>query len=322
MAPDMSEKILIFGNGQIGNLYLKYFQKQGWEAQIAQTDITDFSSVEKQIIAFSPTVVINTAAKTNLEWCANNKLEAFQVNVLGADNIAKVCDQQGIYFIHFSSGCIFESKDEFDAKSEESEPAPAAYYSWTKVWSEQIVKFGRSQDFKYLILRPRQPISSEVNYKNMLVKLLTFTKFVDSPNTGTVLEDLLDWTQKLISRRVTGTLNVANSGFSSPYKIAQLLRTHILPELPIELISKQELDKLTPNRRVDTILDVSKLEGIVGSVNSYEQALENTIKRLAANFKTLSKESIKQQLELTIAQSKTRTVTNNVWEKLIERAQA
>jgi hypothetical protein len=156
----------------------------------------------------------------------------------------------------------------------------------------------------------------------MLVKLLTFTKFVDSPNTGTVLEDLLDWTTQLIAKRVTGTLNVANSGFSSPYKIAQLLRTHILPELPIELISKQELDKLTPNRRVDTILDVSKLEGIVGSVNSYEQALENTIKRLADNFRALPSATLKEQLELTIAQSRTRTVTNDVWEKLIERAQA
>jgi len=71
----MQEKILIFGNGQIGNAYLNYFIKQGITSKIAQnTDITDKSAVQKIISKFQPTVVINTAAKTNLEWCEQNNL--------------------------------------------------------------------------------------------------------------------------------------------------------------------------------------------------------------------------------------------------------
>ena len=318
-------KILIFGNGQVGNLYNNYFKNNandlvsGFESQIAKADITDKAQIEEVILEFGPNVVINTAAKTNLEWCSQNKLEAFNVNVLGADNIAQVCDKRDIYFIHFSSGCIFESKNESDVKTEDSIPNPAAYYSFTKVWAEQIIQFDKNPDFKFLILRPRQPVSSEVNYKNMLVKFLTFTKFVDTPNTGTVLEDMLDWTAEIIKKQPIGTLNLANEGWTTPYKIAELLRKHVLPELPIELITKEELDKLTPNRRVDTILDVSKLKTIVSNVGKYEDRLEDTIRKLGENFRTLDKKLVENQLEKTLAQSRQRTVVNDVWPNLIKR---
>src|SRR3990172_2068958 len=98
-----TDKILIFGNGQIGNAYLNFFQKKGLQVKLAKnTDITYKRKVSSAISNFNPTVVINTAAKTNLEWCEQNRLEAFNVNVLGANNIAEICAQKKIYFIHFS----------------------------------------------------------------------------------------------------------------------------------------------------------------------------------------------------------------------------
>lgn len=312
------DKIMIFGNGQMGNLYLNYFKSKKYEVKISKTDITNKNGIQKAIDEFEPTVVINTAAKTNLEWVSDNKLEAFKVNVLGADNVAQVCDDKNIFFVHLSSGCIFESKDENDIKTEDSEPNPASYYAWTKVWAEQMIQFEKSKDFQFLILRPRQPISSEVNYKNMLVKFLTFTKFIETPNTGTVLEDLLGWTETLILKRSRGLVHVANEGWTTPLHIAELLKKYVLAELPIEKISKEELDKMTPNKRVDTVLSVDKLKSIVGSVETYENRLEDTIKSLARNFQDLDKAYIKDQLDKTMEQSKARTVVNKVWQNLIK----
>lgn len=312
------DRVLIFGNGQVGNFYNNFFIEKGLDSKIADADITNKFDVEEKIKQYKPTIVINTAAKTNLEWCGKNKLEAFNVNVLGADNVAQVCDEQEIYFIHLSSGCIFESKDKNDWKTEDSKPEPAAFYSWTKVWSEELIKFKKSNNFKYLILRPRQPVSSQINYKNMLIKFLTFTKFVDTPNTGTVIEDLVQWTFELLETKPVGVLNIANEGFTTPYKIALMLKKFVLPELPIEKISKEELDKMTPNKRVDTILDVSKLKSLVKNVGSYEQRLEETIKDLAMNFRSQSAEKVKEEMEKTVAQSKTRTVVNNVWTNILK----
>lgn len=312
------EKILIFGYGQMANFYKNHFDSIGVNSEITKANILNTEEIEKAISDYKPTVVINTAAKTNLEWCANNKLEAFNINVLGADNLAQACDKNNIYFMHMSSGCIMASADENDAKDENAVPFPISYYSWTKVWAENMIGFKKSQDFKYIILRPRQPVSAQVNYKNMLLKLLTFSKFIDTPNSGTVIEDLMVWTEKIIEKRITGVLNVANKGWTTPYNIGLILKRYVLPSLPVNKIEKSELNTLTPEKRVDTVLDVIKLESIVGPVKGYEERLEEIIKELAENFKKGDKAVVKEQLEKTAESTKTRTVPNEVWNELIQ----
>jgi dTDP-4-dehydrorhamnose reductase len=314
------EKILIFGDGQIGNLYLNYFSSKKITAKITTADVTKPTSVKSAINKFKPTVVINTAAKTNLEWDANNKLETFNVNVLGVDNIASICDEKKIYFIHLSSDCILESKNEKDTKNEESVPNPISYYSWTKVWAENIMTFKRSKDFKYLILRPRQPISGNVSYKNMLVKMLTFTRFIDTPNSGTVLEDLMGWTDELIRKRVIGVVHVANEGWTTPYEIGLLLKKYILPDMPVIKISKEQLNKMTPEKRVDTILDVKKLKKLVKSVKPYNERMEETIILLGENLKNAKPSLVKDELDKTLLQSRARTIVNDVWPQLIKKS--
>lgn len=316
MTPD---KILIFGNGHMANFSLRYFSSNNIPVLISTTDITDINQVEKAVSEYQPTVVINTAAKTNLEWCVQNKLQAFNVNVLGANNVAQVCDQINIYFVHFSSGCILASIDENDAKVETDIPAPISYYSWTKVWAENLILFRKSQNFKCLILRPRQPVSAQVNYKNMLVKMLTFTQFIETPNSGTVIEDLVVWMDKLIKKRVTGIVNVANGGWTTPYDIGLLLKKHVLPELPVNKMTKDELNARTPERRVDTILNNDKLVSLIGEVKPYRQRLEEIVIQLGENFKKADTQLIKEQLEKTLTQTKTRATPNTVWPNLMKK---
>ena len=255
------QKILIFGNGQIGNFYLEHFKNLGTKAKIAAADITKIDQVKKIIKEYKPTVIINAAGKTNLEWSGQNRLEAFNVNVLGASNVALASDEAGVYLIHFSSGCIFSSAGGTDAKTENDPPDSASYYGLTKAWSEEMVTFERSDDFKCLILRPRQPVSAQMDHKNMLVKMLTFAKFIDTANSGTVIEDLVLWTDQLIDKAATGVYHVANVGYTTPYRIGLMIKKYILPGLNPEKISKAELNELTPNIRVDTVLDVTTLQG-------------------------------------------------------------
>ena len=203
-------------------------------------------------------------------------------------------------------------------KVEEDVPDPAAFYSFTKVWSEELIKFNKSSNFKYLILRHRQPISTKVHSKNMLVKMLTFTKLIDTPNTLTVIEDLLDWTKILIEQEKTGVYHVANEGYTTPYQIGLLLEKYILPGFTFEKISKQELDKLVPNKRVDTILNVDKLKSVEGVVvKTCDERLNSVVEKLAQNIKNMPKEKLKQVLETTVNESKKRTTVNNAWKDLL-----
>ena len=314
------DKILIFGNGQIGNFYLDYFKTTDHEVSLSKIDVTNYEDVEKAVKDYAPTVVINAVGKTNLEWILKNKLEAINVNTLAANNLAEVCANEGVYYIFLSSGCIFESKDENDIKAEDAEPSPASFYSWTKVWAEEMLPWKKKEGFEYLILRPRQPVSSQISEKNMLIKLLTFTKYIDTPNAGTVLEDLMPWTQTLMEGRVTGVVNVANQSWSTPYRIGLLLKKHVLPELNVEIFSKAALDARTPEKRVDTVLDVSKLVGIVGeeNVKPYEERLEEIIIDLGNNFREADKEFVKEIMEKTVEATKQRATPNDVWPSLCD----
>jgi len=78
------------------------------------------------------------------------------------------------------------------------------------------------------------------------------------------------------------------------------------------------VNRLTPEKRVDTILNIDKLKSIVGPVGFYKQRLEEIIIQLGDNFKKTDPEIIKEQLEKTVVQSKTRTQVNDQWEKLLK----
>ena len=127
----------------------------------------------------------------------------------------------------------------------------------------------------------------------------------------------MEWTLELIKIRQVGVLHVANEGFSTPYQMYELLKKYILPGWNAEKITKKELNELTPNRRVDTVLDVSKLKSLGLKVIPLDKRVEDVIKGFAENIKKTDKKFLKQEFDKTMAQSKQRTVTNNIWISLL-----
>jgi dTDP-4-dehydrorhamnose reductase len=308
--------ILIFGNGHIANLHLEHFRERGVRSAVAAgVDITDAEAVREAVRRHRPDVVINTAGRTSLEWCGGHRLEAFHTNVLGAATVAKVCDQAGSYLIQYSTACLYDSADG-QARKEDDLPQPASYYGWTKLWAEQLVGSERSPDFRCLVLRLRQPVSAEVHHRNMLVKMLTFANFVDTANSGTVLADMLEWIDGLLAAQATGVYHLANTGFTTPYRIGLMLREYVLPGLPVHRISKEQLDAVTPNRRVDTLLDVGRLQAHGIKVLPYEQRVEDTIRELARRIAKSDRQQLRTQLEITATASRERTHLNDVYPTL------
>ena len=126
------KRILITGKGQLGTFYQEYFLGKGLVvvAYGSELDVRNESAVRAKIAEFKPDLVIHTAAKTNIDWCEQNKLEAFGINTLGADIVGKVCQEQNIFLLHISSGCVLESKSAIDAQTEFVVPSPLCFYSF------------------------------------------------------------------------------------------------------------------------------------------------------------------------------------------------
>ncbi len=257
-------KILIFGKGQLGQAYKEFFTNQNIDCEIAQdVDIRNKEQVANAVTASDAEIVINTAAKTNLDWCEMNKLECFDSNTLGADTIGGVCQELGKYLVHVSTGCIQASSLPEEAHKETDPPTPTSFYSWSKYWADEMLMLRHNRDnLKVLIVRPRQPVSSIASPRNAFTKMLTYNKFIDTPNSLTVVEDLLEVTKQLIEKNETGIFNVANPGVMSPYKVALLLKELVKPDLEVNIITKDELNAMTFATRIDSVLDTSKLESV------------------------------------------------------------
>lgn len=293
------KKILITGNGQLGTYYREHFQKKGIEVMNtdSKTDVRDEKAVKSIIESFAPDLVIHTAAKTNIDWCEQNKIECFGINTLGSDVVGKICQEKGIFLVHLSSGCVLESKSAEDAQTEEVVPSPLCFYSWTKVWAEEMLMHrSRRLGLKVLVLRPRQLLSAKVDPRNALTKMLTYNKFIDTPNSCTVVEDLMEVTSKMIENDLTGVFNVANPGVTTPFEIASLLKEIVRPEMEFVKISKEELNKMTLAERVDAVLDCTKMNGVGIVLKEIHERMREIMQELKNN---LAKDSAGVALQKT-----------------------
>ena len=265
--------IVVFGCGQMAELYGKNDY-----VTISSADVTSEQEVLNEL-GKGYNVVINTAAKTDIDWCEQNKLEAFRVNVLGTQNVYMACCGLGIRMVQLSSGCIQESTDFGKYYTEDDPVSPACFYAWTKVWAENLL----DKD-KVLILRPRQLMSAGVSPRNTLMKFMSYSKFIDNQNSCTIAEDLVRVTFELIEKGMVGVYNVVNKGTISPYEVAKMLKRYIDPTMPIEKIEKSELNNMTVAKRVDALLSGEKLARIGIVLGEIHERVEMTCRALDKNL--------------------------------------
>jgi len=58
------------------------------ESWLEHLDVRDINECEKIFEQFKPTLVLNLAALTDLEYCENNPTESWKTNALGTENVA------------------------------------------------------------------------------------------------------------------------------------------------------------------------------------------------------------------------------------------
>lgn len=266
-------KYLIFGkNGWLAQKFNKFLE----DSQISDKDITDLAAIRKELDEKKPEIVINAAGITgrpNIDWCEEHKLETIAGNVAGPLNILQACEERKIYWVHLSSGCIFQGSGPhhkgFSALGrpasgwkEEDKATPPSFYSFSKYWADEILK-----NFPVLILRLRLPIDIEPNPRNLIDKLLRYSKVIDSKNSVTVIPDLLYAAKELIEKKRTGIYHVVNSETIRPSDIMKLYQKIVNPEHQFKAISEKELYKkgLVKAVRSNCVLNTDKLqkEGIM-----------------------------------------------------------
>lgn len=72
-----------------------------------EIDITNQDSLFKQYQIDKPDALINCAAWTDVDGAETNIATAFNINQIGAENLAKVSAQGGIRFVHISTDFVY-----------------------------------------------------------------------------------------------------------------------------------------------------------------------------------------------------------------------
>lgn len=267
---------VIIGSGKVANIIKNDVDEVLPHSEI---EITDKKSLDEKLRRYpSDTVVVNTAAKINLEWCEENKELTKDINITGAVNVAEVCAKFNHHLVHIGSGCIFDGMETEKLYSEDDDPTPACWYAETKAEADRLLM--NLSYKKITIIRPRQLISPMQHPTNMLTKFASLKTghFIDSKNSVTCIEDMKDAIEHLISNKKYGIYNVANVGWLSPYQIALKIKETINPDLDVKKSSYQDHLNRTKVKRVNTLLNINKLLSTGYTPRSAESALEWCLK--------------------------------------------
>ena len=84
-------KKLILGSGKVAQIFYALDSENTHVVPRSECDITVYSDVLETLEKYLPDVVVNCAAKTNLEYCEDEKATSLCVNTLGPVNIINAC---------------------------------------------------------------------------------------------------------------------------------------------------------------------------------------------------------------------------------------
>jgi dTDP-4-dehydrorhamnose reductase len=137
-------KVLVTGaNGQLGtDLCEVITDSELIPLTHKDIEITDIDSVRWVFDKYKPDVIVNTAAFVRVDDCEDEKERAFQVNALGARNVAVVAQELGAGLVYLSTDYVFGGEDEprTTPYTEFDTPVPLSIYGKSKLTGENLVR--------------------------------------------------------------------------------------------------------------------------------------------------------------------------------------
>lgn len=286
----MTAKVLAFGaSGLVGSKFLEInSQKYQIDApDVTEVDILDTAALEECFKKSSPDVVINFAAFTDVQGAEKDKDNknclCYKINVIGAENVAKVSNKFGVHLIHISTDYVFDGKKSDSPYTEEDSPNPINWYGQTKYLGETAVK---DSGANAVIARLCMPYSARYELKGDVARFFLgafqrgeeIIAIEDQKITPTIVDDIANALSVLIDGKPNGIYHVTASTWTTPFEFALMIGkafgfdTNSVKKISMEEYNRGKLAKLLKNSWLDT----SKFEKEFGSgvLHSVGEAIE------------------------------------------------
>ncbi len=226
---DIKETIWVTGcNGFLGREIVKRL-KETYNCTVVGTDtelsVTDPDLVDAFAQDLRPDVVINCAGISRSVTGLGNRIHAYEVNALGARNVALAANNVDALMVQISTDDVFpmrmaEPANEFDT------PHPETPYGKSKRAGEVMV---RDTAPNHLIIRSSWVYSADGSQVKNALDAAKVGKTIgartDQIASPTSVSTYVDFLIKAINRKATGTLHVTSRGLASRYEFLSRVLT-------------------------------------------------------------------------------------------------
>ena len=149
----MKNILVIGGNGYIGSKLVLALEEEGHKVESFDLPKNILNESELKQAINGKDIVFHLAALAVLNYTDKNPQETFEVNIVGANNVARICAEEGAILNFVSTSCIYGNPLEVPSV-ENRLINPTDTYAASKAAGEYLVKmWGMAKQLKYNILR-------------------------------------------------------------------------------------------------------------------------------------------------------------------------
>ncbi len=270
----MSESNIVWitgAKGYLGTELTHYLGDCGYE--VVGTDAELSVAEPERMEAFAhevrPMAIVNCAGIRRDATGLNNRIKAYEVNALGARNVALIANSCGATMVQISTDDVYSLKEE-GSVNEFDNPHPDTPYGKSKRAGEAMV---RDTLAEHIILRSSWLYSKDGGMmKAVLDAAEAGSKFegrVDQYSAPTSVATYAKFLCKAIEKQAYGTFHVACTGKASRYEFAQEILTIAGYEPGTVLVPATD-----PKTAENLVLESLMLEIFGADVPSWQQDLK------------------------------------------------
>ncbi len=276
--------LLIGSRGQLGSDLCRVWADELIALDQPELEVCDGDQVHSIIRSEAPRLVINTAAYHRVDECESNVMRSFEVNALGAKNVADASREVGAAVMFISTDYVFDG-EKGSPYVEEDVPRPLSVYGTSKLAGEHLV---RQSNPRHFIVRTSGlfgvagAMGKGGNFVETMIRKARqgeALRVVDDQVLGpTFTWDLATTLQELAATGRFGTYHATSAGQTSWYGFAAKIfeLTGLRPSLTA--ITSDELAAAARRPRFSVLENRALAAAGVTPLRPWQEALEAYLK--------------------------------------------
>ncbi len=189
-------------------------------------DVCDKRSLARIFEDFTPTIVINSAAITQVDRCETERSRCWDVNASSVEHIARECQTIGTRLIQVSTDFVFDGKA--GPYSESDLPNPVNFYGKSKLAGENAARQAGMDKWTVVRTNVVYGVGRKLprnNFVTWVHQELTANRpvraFVDQVRTPTWAWDLATGIRRIVRYRKRGIYNISGHELVTMYEFAR-----------------------------------------------------------------------------------------------------